>query len=51
MAIKTRMVAGCGIIVLLVGVATTTPWARATAARAAAQLGDEPKGALVPARR
>ncbi|MGA5097832.1 MFS transporter [Streptomyces lavendulocolor] len=41
------VVAGCGLLVLLVGAATSGPWARATAARTARRL-EEPEP--VPAR-
>jgi EmrB/QacA subfamily drug resistance transporter len=42
------IVAGCGAVVAILGVVTTGPWARATAARTAARL--EPSPEAVPAR-
>jgi MFS family permease len=42
------IVAGCGAVVAILGVVTTGPWARATAARTAARL--EPSPETVPAR-
>jgi MFS family permease len=36
------MIAGCGLVAFLLGLASTTPWADASAQRTADQLGDSP---------
>ncbi|SEP35594.1 drug resistance transporter, EmrB/QacA subfamily [Amycolatopsis saalfeldensis] len=44
------IIAGCGAVVLVLGLVTTSGWARASAARVADGLEDEPSPGLVPAR-